>query len=1133
MDEDDLYNEFGDYIGDPSPEAEENHQRTVDLPLPPAADSAEDIDDGEDMFAEEGREPDKVQEERSAAITRYGDGQHHQSSTPVPGKEVEVLVHEEDTQSLSRPIISSGADVKHASGLRVGTENLPYTRYSKQFLADLALGTGPRCRVIALVGHQGHGKTSLADLLIEQTHHCQITEGMQLKWTDTLYTEQRRGCSLQVNGFSTVLEDSGRKSRLLHILDTPGHPNFGDEVACALRMSDGAVLVVDVVEGLMVGTRLVMQQCVRAGVPMTLCLTKLDRLIMDLRLPPNDGYAKIQHVIEELNAEIMALNGGSAYSQKYFMPASGNVIFACCGQLNFTFSLYTVAKRLILDRRQARHDKGRQGKSKNGHKDRHGRSLNKRLVPKTAADMSDPDFLIQFEELLLQDVSPKANDEDTHGDNGGEEPKVKFDAEAKRISRCLFGAWSYDSDRGGFVRLADGSTKDNKLTFVQFVLEPMYKLFARTIEGAEKELSDLLRSVGIKLSKKDLGANTLPLLRKVCTRYYGPVHVSFVDLVIGHCPSSTDWHAHRWENMLRTVRSSDDTRIDVYDVDDLPRCDPHGPLLAQVVKMAPLDISGQPEKAIGDPMDETDSSSRLLCWVRILSGTMKSGSTVHLLGSAFSQEDMEEHFTRRITKLYLPGGRYKVPVQAVGAGNICLVAGIDGPVEKTATILQSSATGLASLSSLGSTLPVLSAPVLPSQPVVHISAEPIVPRELPLMMEALRCCTKVYPALEVVVEESGLKIIKGTGELYLDCVMHDLREVYGRQLRSSDLFGGNTVQEQLEVRVSDPSTPFRESIEDQSVLPCYAQTPNRRNHLTIVAEPLDPGLAADIALGMLAFDRAAEDAEGELLPSSFMRGPRTTNTTLQLLEQKYNWDVLASRSLWAFGPAPETGANVLLNDTFPDETDPQLLTQVRDSVVQGFRWATREGPLCEEPMRNVKFRIFDASLSTEPVLRGAGQLIPTARKVCHAAVLTASPRLLEPWYAVTVECTSQKYVDFLQQAITKSRGRIVAEYPKAGTPFHILESLVPVMDSFGLEVSLRTSTKGQVMPYFVFSHWDIVPGDPLDDTIELQPMVPQELPHLAREFAIKTRRRKGLGEAIALSKYVEDPHLLARAAEFI
>ena len=65
---------------------------------------------------------------------------------------------------------------------------------------------------------------------------------------------------------------------------------------------------------------------------------------------------------------------------------------------------------------------------------------------------------------------------------------------------------------------------------------------------------------------------------------------------------------------------------------------------------------------------------------------------------------------------------------------------------------------------------------------------------------------------------------------------------------------------------------------------------------------------------------------------------------------------------------------------------------MRESIVQGFQWGTREGPLCDEPIRNVKFKILDATIATEPLHRGGGQVIPTARRVAYSAFLMVGAR---------------------------------------------------------------------------------------------------------------------------------------------
>lgn len=74
----------------------------------------------------------------------------------------------------------------------------------------------------------------------------------------------------------------------------------------------------------------------------------------------------------------------------------------------------------------------------------------------------------------------------------------------------------------------------------------------------------------------------------------------------------------------------------------------------------------------------------------------------------------------------------------------------------------------------------------------------------------------------------------------------------------------------------------------------------------------------------------------------------------EFFQNKYDWDLLAARSIWAFGP-DSTGPNILVDDTLPSEVNKSLLNTVKDSIVQGFQWGTREGPLCEEPIRYLTY----------------------------------------------------------------------------------------------------------------------------------------------------------------------------------
>ena len=147
-------------------------------------------------------------------------------------------------------------------------------------------------------------------------------------------------------------------------------------------------------------------------------------------------------------------------------------------------------------------------------------------------------------------------------------------------------------------------------------------------------------------------------------------------------------------------------------------------------------------------------------------------------------------------------GRYHVEVPEVPAGNLVLLGGVSGSISKTATLVD-----------VDILEPYIFRPISHiTQSVLKIAVEPIAPSELPKMLSGLRSVNKSYPLLSTKVEESGEHIILGTGELYLDSVMHDLRRLFS----------------EIEIKVSDPVTKFCETVVETSVLKCYAETPNKK-----------------------------------------------------------------------------------------------------------------------------------------------------------------------------------------------------------------------------------------------------------------------------------------------------------------
>lgn len=117
----------------------------------------------------------------------------------------------------------------------------------------------------------------------------------------------------------------------------------------------------------------------------------------------------------------------------------------------------------------------------------------------------------------------------------------------------------------------------------------------------------------------------------------------------------------------------------------------------------------------------------------------------------------------------------------------------------------------------------------------------------------------------------------------------------------------------------------------------------------------------------------------------------------------------------------------------------------------------------------------------------------------------------------------------MRPSVRRRSGHVAQDAPVPGSPMYVMHAYLPAMDAFGFETDLRTHTQGQAFCLSVFDHWQVVPGDPLDKSIVIRPLEPQPTQHLAREFMIKTRRRKGLSEDVSISKFFDDPMLLELA----
>ncbi|QRV16678.1 elongation factor EF-2 [Haloterrigena salifodinae] len=161
-------------------------------------------------------------------------------------------------------------------------------------------------RNIAIAAHVDHGKTTLTDnLLAGAGMISDETAGEQLAM-DTEEDEQERGITIDAANVSMTHEYEDT-NHLINLIDTPGHVDFGGDVTRAMRAVDGALVVVDAVEGAMPQTETVLRQALREGVKPTLFINKVDRLISELQEGPEEMQQRLLSVISDVNELIRGM----------------------------------------------------------------------------------------------------------------------------------------------------------------------------------------------------------------------------------------------------------------------------------------------------------------------------------------------------------------------------------------------------------------------------------------------------------------------------------------------------------------------------------------------------------------------------------------------------------------------------------------------------------------------------------------------------------------------------------------------------------------------------------------------------------------------------------------------------------
>ncbi len=300
-----------------------------------------------------------------------------------------------------------------------------------------------------------------------------------------------------------------------------------------------------------------------------------------------------------------------------------------------------------------------------------------------------------------------------------------------------------------------------------------------------------------------------------------------------------------------------------------------------------------------------------------------------------------------------------------------------------------------------------------SEPVVTVAVEAKNTKDLPKLIEVLRQVSKEDPTIKVEINDTtGEQLISGMGELHLEVVTNRIM-----------------TNQKLEILVSEPIIVYKESVTGHSPV-IEGKSPNKHNRFYIEVEPLDKPIYDALIEGELK--------EGRI---------KTKETAQDFIA--LGMDKEEARRVWDIH-----NRSMFINMT----RGIQYLDEVKELLLEGFEAALKDGPLANEEVVGLKFKLSDAKLHEDAVHRGPAQVLPAIKKAIYAAIMSANPCLLEPIQKVFISAPVD-YMGNCNKDIQNRRGKIVEQNIKGIVAEMDFE--VPIAEMFGFAGDIRSATGGK------------------------------------------------------------------------
>ena len=618
-----------------------------------------------------------------------------------------------------------------------------------------------------------------------------------------------------------------QKEYLINLIDSPGHIDFSSEVSTASRLCDGALVLVDAVEGVCSQTVTVLRQTWTEHLKPLLVVNKVDRLITELKMSPGEAYTHLSKLIEQVNAVI-----GSFFQ----------------------------GERMEEDLQWRERVEERVAAAAAKEMERAERKATKGSAIEDSDSVATSGISGDFEEKDDEDLyfSPEKNNVIFSSAVDGWAFTVrqfaslhekKLNIKRSVLEKVLWGDFYLEPKTKRVLGSKHLKGRALKPMFVQLVLDNIWAVYEATTggntgKGDPAMVDKITKSLSLTIPPHVLRSRDPRAIMTTVFSSWLPLSTAVLASVIEYLPAPPAAQASRLPALLDASPGAKlvDPIIRESMVNMRSRED--DPVVAYVSKMVAVPASEMPQNkrkgggtmtgeeardlarkkraelqrsqaamngealtedinGVTDALDEsslTDTNGdsaidsaegdpeHLIGFARLYSGTIIVGDTVYVLPPKFSPaypHAMPEPQKVTVTGLYLLMGRSLEALTSVPAGVVFGIGGLEGHVLKTGTLC-SQLEGAVNLAGVN----------MGSQPIVRVALEPVNPADLEKMIRGMKLLEQSDPCAQYEVLESGEHVILTAGELHLERCLKDLRERFAK----------------CEIQAGEPIVPYRETI---------------------------------------------------------------------------------------------------------------------------------------------------------------------------------------------------------------------------------------------------------------------------------------------------------------------------------